>query len=108
MQRVGNRWSRVFAVCVLLGAAGWIPLKAQAAGTAALAGTVIDQTGKAVQNATVVMKHESTGFSKTAATDGDGRFSATDLPAGVYSIEASAPGFAKSTRAGVHVDPGRT
>src|SRR5207253_8000412 len=64
-----------------------------------LAGTVLDQAGKAVPNATIAEKNESTGATRTVTTDAEGRFSAAGLPAGPYSIEAVAPGFATPRRA---------
>ena len=73
---------------------------------AALAGTVLDQTGKAIQNAAVVVKNESSGLVLKTTTDEGGRFSAAGLAAGVYTIEASAPGFAKATRAGMQLAAG--
>ena len=38
----------------------------------------------------------------------DGKFSVTGLPAGTYSIEASAPSFASSRRTGVKLAAGAT
>jgi iron complex outermembrane recepter protein len=103
MQVVMQLRSRVFAVslCVLFCAAGWVPLRAQDAGT--LAGTVLDQTGKAIRGATVVVRNDATGVSRTITTDSDGHFSAAGLPAGTYTTEAVAPGFAKNTRAGIQL-----
>ena len=103
MQVVMQLRSRVFAVslCVLFLAAGLIPLRAQDAGT--LAGTVLDQTGKAIRGATVVVRNDATGVSLTVTTDADGHFSADGLPAGTYTTEAVASGFAKNTRAGIQL-----
>jgi len=103
MQVARHLWIRVFAVslCVLFCAAGWVPLRAQDAGT--LAGTVLDQTGKAIRGATVVVRNDATGVSRTVTTDSDGHFSADGLPAGTYTTEAVAPGFAKNTRAGIQL-----
>ena len=86
--------SCLFALVVILFAFG-LPAQSRAA---SLAGTILDQAGKAVPNATVTVKNESTGATRTLTTDADGRFSAPDLPAGPYSIEATAAGFATSRR----------
>ena len=86
--------SRLFVLAVFLSAFG---LTAESR-AASLAGTVFDQAGKAVPNATVAVKNEATGAVNTLTTDQDGRFSAAGLSAGSYSIEASAPGFATSHR----------
>ncbi len=69
----------------------------------ALAGTVVDQAGKAIPNAGVLVRNESSGAVQNATTDDEGHFSAAGLPVGTYTIEASAPGFAKATRAGVQL-----
>ena len=87
--------SCLFALAVVLCALG-LPAESRAA---TLAGTVFDQAGKAVPNATVAVKNDSTGNLRTLTTDQDGRFSATGLSAGSYSVEASASGFATSHRA---------
>ncbi|HXA65942.1 MAG TPA: TonB-dependent receptor [Bryobacteraceae bacterium] len=103
---VRKQWSRVFAVSVglLCCAAGWPPLRGQQdAGAATLAGSVLDQTGKAIQDATVVLKNEATGLTRTVTTESDGHFSASGLPSGAYTVEAGAAGFARSTRSGIQV-----
>ncbi len=89
------RSSCLFALAMVFCVLG-LPAQSRAA---SLAGTVLDQVGKAVPNATVTAKNESTGATRTLTTDAEGRFSAADLPAGPYSIEATAAGFATSHRA---------
>ncbi len=92
----------------------WIVMSAMFFGTlglqaqSSLAGTVLDQAGKAVPSATVSVKNESTGAVRTLTTDTEGHFTAADLPAGAYTIDASAPGFATARRAGQQVTEGRT
>ena len=89
------RSSCMFAVAVSF-CAFIFPAQSRAA---SLVGTVLDQAGKAVPNATVAVKNDTTGATRTVTTDGEGRFSAAGLSAGPYSIEAVAPGFATSRRA---------
>jgi iron complex outermembrane recepter protein len=93
----------VFAisVSVILGA---VSLRAQQSGT--LTGTVSDQVGKAIPEAAVEVRNESTAATRTAATDADGKFSLADLVPGSYSIFVSAPGFAVATRTGGKIAPG--
>ena len=52
------------------------------------------------------MKSESTGASRSVISDADGKFSASDLAVGSYSIQVSAPGFALTTRSGGQVTAG--
>jgi iron complex outermembrane receptor protein len=109
MQCVRSRWSRVFAVTLFFCAAGLIPLRAQSGvGAATLAGTVLDQTGKAIQGATVTVKNEATGLTRTVTTDSDGHFSASELPSGAYTVEAAAAGFARNSRGGIQLPAGGT
>ena len=72
-----------------------------------LAVTVLDQTGKAVQNATVVVKNETTGAVQNGEINSEGHFSVA-IPTGIYTIQVSAPGFGVTTRAGGRVDAGAT
>ena len=96
---------RIFAVSLFL-CLGWSQLHAQQGGT--LSGMVSDQAGKAIPNATVEVKNESGGGARTVTADAEGKFSASDLAPGGYSITVSAPGFALSTRSGAQVSAGAT
>jgi len=96
----------VFVAGILLCAAGLSQLYAQQSGT--ISGTVLDQTGKPIQDATVEVKNDSTGTSRSLKCDTEGKFSASDLAAGTYSIGVSAPGFALTTRSGGLVTAGAT
>jgi iron complex outermembrane receptor protein len=109
MQGGLNRWRVVFAVSafIVFSVAASSCLQAQPAGDAVLSGTVLDQAGKAIPSAVVTLKRESAGLIRTLNTDGDGRFSATGLPAGTYVIEVSAPGFAITRREGLQLATGR-
>src|ERR1035437_6695459 len=51
-------------------------------GSATVAGTVLDQTGKAIQDAAVVVRNELTGSVVKTTTGADGRFSSTGLSVG--------------------------
>ncbi|MGD0139831.1 MAG: TonB-dependent receptor [Tepidisphaeraceae bacterium] len=79
----------------------------QSAGNATLAGTILDPGGNPIQNASVVVKNQ-TGLSRTIQTDEGGRFSADGLPAGSYSVDVSANGFAPGGVAGQQLVPGAT
>src|ERR1700687_5862621 len=99
-----GRWSCVVTLSLftLFCGAGVIPLLGQQ-DAAPIAGTVLDQTGKAIQGATVVVKNEATGLSRTVTTDSEGHFSASGLPNGTYTIETTAAGFARSSRSGIQL-----
>jgi len=105
MQDVLSRWCRVFTV-TLLCTMGLSQLQAQQVGT--LSGTVVDQTGKTIPGASVELKSESNGASRTLTTDSAGKFSASDVAVGSYSVVVSARGFSLTTRSGGQVNAGAT
>ncbi|MGD0964328.1 MAG: TonB-dependent receptor [Candidatus Acidiferrales bacterium] len=80
---------------------------AQQSGTAALNGNVLDASGSAVRNATVVVTNESTNQVSKGTSDPQGHFSVTGLVPGRYTVEVSASGFAADTHKGIQVTPDR-
>src|ERR1035438_2502144 len=103
MKAVLNRWGRVL-VCLC----GLARLQAQGGDAANVIGTVVDVSRKAIPTAAVSVRNESTGAARQVTSGADGKFSVTGLPAGTYSIEASAPSFATSRRTGVKLAAGAT
>ena len=112
MQACLNRWHRnVFALrmCVFFFAVGSVTLPAQwSDNSATLGGAVQDVTGKAIANAAISVRNESGGATHQAQSDAEGKFSITGLAEGSYTIEASAPSFSSSRRAGVKLAAGAT
>ncbi|MEW6126605.1 MAG: carboxypeptidase regulatory-like domain-containing protein [Acidobacteriota bacterium] len=68
------------------------PLFAQAS-TGTLAGTVTDQAGAVVVNATVTLTNRTTKQTRIVNTGNDGIYSAASLPAGTYDVTIEAAGF---------------
>jgi Carboxypeptidase regulatory-like domain len=79
------RYSR-FAI-LLFAVVAWHAAPAQAVG--AIRGRVVDQSGRVVENAQVVL----TPSSRRAITLDDGRFAITDVPQGVYVLSARRIGY---------------
>lgn len=77
-------------------------------GTASVAGTVLDKAGSPIPQATVAVKNEASGAVRAAATGTDGRFSVPGLPAGSYSVDVVASGFAVGSRTGLKLASGAT
>jgi iron complex outermembrane receptor protein len=98
----------VLVFCLAFFAAGPAQLHAQQNASTTLTGSVVDPVGGAVQNAAVVARNESSGAESKSVTDAQGQFSIQNLPAGTYTVEVSAPGFAVATRSGVRAFPERT
>lgn len=72
-----------------------------------LAGTVVDPSGAGVPNATLTISEPSTGFSTTVKASASGDYTFPDLQPGIYSLTASANGFATKTYKSVNIDAGR-
>jgi len=85
------------------------PLAAQSPNTATLIVNVVDQTGQAVNDATVSVINTATGAARDAISGSDG--SAT-IPAlsltGTYTIRVSKEGFGSEERAGIALRSGET
>jgi phosphoribosylformylglycinamidine (FGAM) synthase PurS component len=78
-------------------------LHAQAPGTGAIRGVVLDPSGRAVTNATVEIEDEATHAIRTASTSASGEYGAAMLAPGQYSATAMAKGFAHARAANVFV-----
>lgn len=81
------------------------PLHAQASGS--LSGTVKDGTGAILPGVTVVVVNTDTALTRTIVTDAGGRYVASDLPPGPYSVKATLQGFASVNRSGITMTVGR-
>ena len=96
----------VLSLCLLLPAAEAIARTQAGPDGAVIAGTVHDPSGKVVANAAVVVRHVSTDAVTAATTGADGRFVVAGLPAGVYTVEVTAAGFATTRRSGLRLAAG--
>ncbi len=93
----------LLSVLILFSAA---VLHAQA-GNAKLEGTVTDGQGRGIVKAIVTVKGSESAISKTVRTDANGYYSIDGLPAGSYTVEASAPGFATLAKSGITLTEGQ-
>ena len=60
--------------------------------SASLHGTIRDSQGRLVSSASISLKEKNSTQSKSASTDGQGRYAFTGLSAGIYSVHASKSG----------------
>jgi hypothetical protein len=67
-------------------------------------GTVVDQTGAVIPNATVTAINVATNARVTRMSGGLGEFTISPLPVGQYRVEVSRPGFQQLVEQGVTVD----
>src|SRR6185437_3065003 len=97
---MGDRvsWLRVAVLFAVL------PALSFAQGAASLAGTVTDPSGGVVPKASISVTGAA---SKTAQSDGQGRWAFSTLPAGTYSVRVVAQGFAEWEQKGVTLAAGQ-
>jgi outer membrane receptor protein involved in Fe transport len=85
-----NRQLRLLTPLALLMAAA--PLAAQGV-NAQLAGTIQSTSGQPVAGASITIRNQETGFTRTLQSDGSGRFLAASLPIGPYAVSVARDGF---------------
>jgi hypothetical protein len=73
----------------------------------ALEGTVKDESGGVVEAVSVRIQNKDTGQVRTAATDKEGRYSARELPPGLYDITFTFSGYNIAKLEGVRLSVGQ-
>src|SRR5437870_9470934 len=64
-----------------------------AQGTASISGNVLDPSGASIGGATVTVRNNATGLSRSLTTDAQGHYLVPDLPIGIYEIRGAQTGF---------------
>jgi hypothetical protein len=97
MRHCGWKTIGRFAVILILGGSLFASGTGTPAGAggnaAAIEGVVSDPTGAVVPGATVEIQNPVSQFTRTATTDGEGKFSFTNVPPNNYHLTARAQGF---------------
>lgn len=97
IRRAGLRTATALMTAALpaLSAAAFLstPAEAQDYTTGALSGSVTDDNGAPVGDATITLTSEAQGYSRVVAASSTGRFSVTGLAPGAYAVVVHAPGF---------------
>jgi hypothetical protein len=73
----------------------------------AIQGSVVDQTGGTVANATVTLRNQGTNRTRTISTNAEGSFRAGELPVGPYEVRVESPGFSPYFNNAIAVSIGR-
>ena len=68
-----------------------------------ITGTVTDQAGAMVPDATVVVTNADTGIATRVATSDTGNYTVPSLPAGPYQVAVTKDGFKRFTQSGITV-----
>src|SRR6185436_18287383 len=91
--RVRTGWHAIASLLLLC----LLARSAAAQTTATIEGTVTDTTGAVVPGATVKVSGTTLASERTATTGAEGVYRVTALPAGNYTLDISASGFATRT-----------
>jgi hypothetical protein len=106
-----SRLTRAFWSALILIAGTMLPVPAYAqsqATTGVIEGTVLDESGAPIPNATVTFKNTATNFERVVTTNADGRFRGLLLPLGPYRVTVSNPGFGTLVREGINLAVGQS
>jgi hypothetical protein len=106
-------WPGIFRACVLAsslflipGSALLCPLVYAQVITGTLSGTVQDNSGAVVPDATVVLRDALSGATRTVSSNRAGTFTFAGVNSGDYNITITASNFKTFTESGIHLDPG--
>src|SRR5713101_5122510 len=103
-----KRLAYLFLAGVLLLSAGCGTTFAQATASAALQGTISDQSDAAIKGAKVAITSNEQGWTRSADTSDTGFYTFELLPAGIYSIKVNASGFSTAEAKEVVLQVGST
>src|ERR1700732_4347075 len=73
-----------------------------------ITGTVSDPAGAVIASAPIQARNVETGALYDVASSTTGNYTLSELPAGVYEISVTVPGFKKSVRQGLTVQVAQT
>ena len=97
-------------LCILIfglfGFAG-TPTSSRAQVTASITGNVEDATGAVVREATITVRSQETGATRTVTTDESGLYRVLSLPLGPQELKAEKQGFKSVVRTGVSLEVGQ-
>jgi hypothetical protein len=89
---------RIAWIVFCAAAAGPFAAAQETTNSASVGGRVTDPSGAVVEGAEVAARQTDTNLTRTATTDGEGRFRFPYLKVGPYEISVRMPGFAEVTR----------
>ena len=88
-----------------------VPVASNAQETSSdVTGTITSESGAPVSGATVTIRSDATGLTRSATTNAAGEYSIRGLPVGTerYTMTVDGEGFASARRSGVSIDLGST
>lgn len=96
------------ACLVLLGLSTSTFAFGQGITTGTITGTVTDPSGAVIPNASISAVGTATGIQLKTVSRGDGSYTFTNVPIGIYTVTVAAPGFSSFKAAHVLVSSGNT
>ena len=102
--RSSQLWATAVLACTVSAASAF----AQTSGVGNISGTVTDNTGAAVPNASVTIIDTDTGISRDLRANGQGEYLAQFLQPGHYEVVVTGAGFAKVDRKDLVLNVGQT
>jgi hypothetical protein len=97
---------KVFCFCILVAQLSSVAFGQGGAATGDLHVTVKDPKGSLITNATVTVGDVAKGVERAATGDGQGGYSAQQLPPGSYTVTVEAPGFGKAEAKDISITVG--
>jgi hypothetical protein len=101
-----SAWYRRVALIVALFAVS-VPITGYAQSTASISGVVKDTAASVLPGVTVVIKNDTSGVAQEVTTNAEGRYQASALGAGSYTVTATLTGFKTATAKSIRVAPGQ-
>ena len=105
---VGRLLLRTTALFLLMALTGYVARAQSESGSAAIEGTVTAPDGRVVANAALTIRSLETGYLRSLVTSERGKYVASVLPVGSYTVEVRANGFGVVRRESVQLSVGQT
>ena len=103
VQKIGDQANHIVIVGIIAAPGVWAQ---SLSSTASLSGTISDPSGARVPKATITINNPEKGITRVATAGSAGEFSFALLPAGTYTLQASASGFKTSKQTGIVLNVG--
>lgn len=85
-----------------------VALSAQTGSSGQITGTVTDQNGAVVPDATITVTQVDTGSKRTVTTNADGNYAIANLPIGIYRLAITKTGFKETSVSNIVVNVSNT
>ncbi len=96
-----SRFAALAALAVILAHSGANKLQAQ--GSVTIYGSVTDSSGAVVPGVNVTVTNQQTGLVRQTSSDENGNYLVSQLPIGVYSVQAESDGFKSFVQTDIRV-----